>query len=124
MAKHRNRTPEELAQAQKLVLHTATVMFLETGYAQTTLRRVCDQSGLDLNAVTRAYGCKENVLLELVKRILKKQFATATALIEGMTDDPILFYAVETTLQLYIAESHEHIRELYAAAYSLPNTTD
>ena len=124
MAKYRNRTPEELAEAQRLVLHTATVMFLEKGYAQTTLRKVCDQSGLDLNAVTRAYGSKENILLELVKRILKKQFATAKTLIDGKSDDPILFYAVETTLQLHIAESHEHIRELYAAAYSMPNTTE
>lgn len=124
MAKYKNRTPEELAEAQRLVLHTTAISFLESGYEQTTLRKVCAKSGLDLNAVIRAYGCKENILLELVKHVLKNQFEEAKRLIDGKTDDPIFFYATETTLQLYMAESHEHIRELYAAAYSLPNTTD
>ena len=32
-------------------------------------------------------------------------------------------YAFETVLQLYMAESIEHIREMYTVSYSLPNST-
>lgn len=35
----------------------------------------------------------------------------------------ILFYAAETILQLHMAESNENIRDLYSAAYSLPQTS-
>ena len=34
--------------------------------------------------------------------------------------DPVLLYAVETALQLHIAELTEPLRELYVMAYSLP----
>jgi len=45
-------------------------------------------------------------------------------MLKGITDDKILFYAAETTLQLYITENSEAIRELYAAAYSMPKTSE
>ena len=35
----------------------------------------------------------------------------------------LLFYAAETTLQLYMVESSEQIRDLYAAAYSMPESS-
>lgn len=124
MAKYRNRTAEELAEAQQLVLHAAMLSFLENGYEHTTLRSISAATGLDLNAVIRAYGHKEGILLELVKKALAAQFKLAEGLIVGKTDDRILYYAAETTLQLYIAESSEHIRELYSFAYSLPSTTE
>ena len=38
--------------------------------------------------------------------------------------DPVLLYAVETALQLHIAELTEPLRELYVMAYSLPTTAD
>ena len=46
------------------------------------------------------------------------------ALLQGVTDDPLLFYAAETTMQLYMAESGEQIRNLYLAAYSMPHSID
>lgn len=56
--------------------------------------------------------------------VLEGQFDAAAKMLDGVTDDPILFYAAETTLQLYMAESNENIRNLYAAAYSLPKTSE
>ena len=46
------------------------------------------------------------------------------ALLQGVTDDPLLFYAAETTMQLHMAESGEQIRNLYLAAYSMPHSID
>ncbi len=62
---------------------------------------------------------KENLLCELVTFVLEGQFTATVNLLDGITDDNLLFWAAETTLQLYIAENNENIRELYIASYSL-----
>ena len=56
--------------------------------------------------------------------MLEGQFEATEKLLAGKTHDKLLFYAAETTLQLYIAESSEHIRELYTLSYSLQNSSD
>ena len=56
--------------------------------------------------------------------VLDGQFSAVRKLLSNMTDDKILFWAAETTLQLYMAESSEQIRDLYITAYSLPKTSD
>ena len=124
MARGVMRSPEEMEKARQTVLHTAAVLFLETGYTNTSYSKVTKASGLDPNSVFRAYGSKDNILAALVEYVLKRQFAAAGEMIAGKTSDPLLYYAAETVLQLHMAESSEHIRELYAAAYSLPATTD
>ena len=124
MAEKRNRTPQEMAEDKAKVLHGAAVLFLENGYSKTTFKKLSEYTGFDMNTVARAYENKESILCELVKFVLDSQFKTAEDLIRGKTDDKILYYAAETALQLYMAESHEHIRELYAMAYSLPATTE
>ena len=61
---------------------------------------------------------KEEILAELVKYVLEGQFSATAKLLDGVTEDKILFYAAETVLQLHMAESSEHIRELYSLSYS------
>lgn len=56
--------------------------------------------------------------------MLETQFSTAAAQFAGVTDAPILFYAAETTMQLFMAEKRGPVRELYLTAYSLPRTMD
>ena len=45
-------------------------------------------------------------------------------MLKDKCDDKILFYAFETTLQLFMAESSEHMREMYNVSYSLPNSSN
>ena len=66
---------------------------------------------------------KETILCELVGLVLECQFETSKALLKEVTEDKILFYAFETVLQLHIAESKEHIREMYSVSYSLINSS-
>lgn len=40
------------------------------------------------------------------------------------TNDPILCYAIETTIQLYMAESNENVRDLCVVSYSLPKPSE
>lgn len=106
------------------VLLSAARLFLKKGYHNSTTREIANEAGVNVSAMNRLMKSKENILRELVIYVLEGQFSSTAKLLEGVTDDKILFYAAETTLQLYMAESSEHIREIYSVAYSLPGTTD
>lgn len=109
---------------RKTVLKNATLMFLRKGYNSTTIKEICENSAISVGSFTNLFGCKENLMCDLVKYVLEAQFAKTEHMLKGITDDKILLYAAETTLQLHIAESSEHIRELYSVAYTLPGTTE
>jgi len=110
--------------AKSKVLHAAARLFLEKGYTETTLRELSAASGVNYGSLTFAFRNKENILSELVGFVLDGQFEFTDKLLFGKTDDKILFYAVETTLQLHLAESSEHMRELYSLAYSQSASSD
>lgn len=77
-----------------------------------------------MSTMIYTFKSKEDILCELVKVAIERHFETATKLLEGKTKDKIYLYAVETTLQLSIAEHNEYLRDLYTSAYSLPKTTE
>lgn len=109
---------------RKIVLYNTAKLFLEKGYSHTTIKEIAAASELSVGSLTNLYGCKENIMSVLVKYVLQAQFAKTEKLLCDIPHDKIQMYAAETTLQLYIAESSEHIRELYSVAYSLPHTTE
>jgi len=106
------------------VLHAAARLFLEKGYTNSSLREIATLAGVAYGSMTFAFGSKEGILSELVGLVLDSQFEFTERLLADKTDDKILFYAVETTLQLYMAESGEHIRELYTLSYSQQASSD
>ncbi len=114
----------DLAAVQAQILLVAARMFLTVGYDKSTLQKVAEESGLNVGSVVYAYKTKENIVCDLVKYVLDGQFDFTEKLLHGKTDDKILFYATETTLQLYMAESNEHVRKLYNVSYSLPNSSE
>lgn len=105
------------------LLHTVAAMFLEQGYHKTTLRDISNAAGVAYSSLINVFGSKEGMLAELVAFVLEGQFEATAKLLSGKTEDKILFYAAETTLQLYMAESHEHIREMYSVSYTLSETS-
>lgn len=105
------------------VLFAAANLFLEKGYTQTSIRNISDRSEVNISSLNQHFGSKENILCELVEYVLKEQFTATDELLEGVTEDKIFYYAAETTLQLHMAESGEHIRDLYSAAYSMPKSS-
>ena len=70
-----------------------------------------------------AFDNKEALLLTLVKTMFGSQFDKAEKLL-GETPDPLLVYGVEVSIQMYIAELSEPLRELYVVGYSLPTTSE
>lgn len=106
------------------VLNVSARMFLTEGYDQATIRKIAAAVRMNSGSITYVFGTKESIVCELVKYVLEGQFSFTDKLLQGKTDDKILFYAAETTLQLYMAESNEHVRKLYNVAYSLPNSSE
>lgn len=105
------------------VLHAAAKLFLEQGYQASTMKEIAKTAGVNYGSLFFAFKDKEQLMCDLVKYVLEGQFEATATFLKGKTDDRILFYAAETTLQLYMAESSEHIRELYSVAYSMPNSS-
>lgn len=118
------RDEKETAKLRSSVLHAAAKHFLTRGFTATTVKEIAKSANVSTGTLMYVFKSKEEILAELVRYVLEGQFETAQNLVKGKTDDKVLFYAAETTLQLHMAESSEQIRELYAAAYSMPKTSE
>ena len=105
-------------QVKSKVLHAAAKLFLEKGFTESRMREISTLAGVSYGSMMFIFRSKEEILSELVGFVLDGQFEATTKMLQGKTDDKILFYAAETTLQLYLAESSEHMRELYSLSYS------
>lgn len=101
---------------QKKMLHSAISLFLEKGYEKATTAEIARGAGMTPSAFFRAYPSKEALLLELVKQMFDNQFAEAERRTGEM--DQLMMYAVETALQMHLAELSESMRDLYVTAYS------
>lgn len=110
-------------EVRKRLLNSAMKLFLKKGYSATTLKELAADAGTNTGVLMRIFGNKENILAVLVKYVLNEQFTYAAEMIKNKTEDKILFYATETSLQLHIVEYSENIRDIYGMAYSLPTTT-
>lgn len=109
---------------KRKLLYSAAKLFITNGYTATSLRKICDDAKVNIGSFVNLYGCKENLMRDLVKYVLEAQFEKTEKFIEDIPHTQIQMYAAETALQLYMAESNENIRELYVVAYSLPNTSE
>jgi len=104
------------------MLRAAAALFLEKGYTRATTGEIAKAAGWGQSAFFHAFSSKEELLLELVQQMFGGQFDLAER--HTGTEDPVFLYAVETALQLHIAELTEPLRELYVTAYSLPTTSE
>ena len=106
---------------QQKMLRAAVKLFLKKRYEGTTTAEIARAAGMPPSSFFRAFPSKEALLLELDKRMFSGQFTLAEQ--HSAAQDPVLLYAVETAIQLHIAELTEPLRELYVTAYTLPSTS-
>ena len=106
---------------QQKVLRAAVALVLEKGYTRTTTGEIAKAAGIGQSSFFHVFPSKEALLLELVKRMFGGQFDLAGQY--SGTEDHVFLYAVETSLQLHIAELTDPLRELYVVGYSLPTTS-
>lgn len=112
------------AEARSKLLHSAAKLFLKNGYQHTKIKDIEKDADVGNCKVFTMFGDKETLLAELVAFVLEGQFKATKEFLKGKEYDEILYYAAETTLQLYMVESSENIRDLYAAAYSMKKSSD
>lgn len=108
---------------KSMILHAASKLFLERGYSNTRIIDIANEANVSYNEVFRICIDKDTILSELVGLVVECQFEQTQKFLKDVTQDKILIYAFETVLQLHMAESIEHIREMYSVSYSLPNST-
>ena len=113
----------KIAERESRMIYAAIKLFLENGYKQTTTVAIAQAAGMSSSAFFAVFANKEALLLKLTKWMYEKQFAiTARLLGEGY--EPEMFYAVEPSIQMYIAEKSETLRELYVSSYSYAATAN
>ena len=113
----------KIAERESRMIYAAIKLFLENGYEQTTTVAIAQAAGMSSSAFFAVFANKEALLLKLTKWMYEKQFAiTARLLGEGY--EPEMFYAVEPSIQMYIAEKSEARRELYVSSYSYAATAN
>ena len=108
---------------KSMILHSASKLFLERGYSNTKILDIANDAGITYNEVFRICTDKETILCELVGLVLECQFKETEKILKDITSDKLKMYAFETVLQLHMAESIEHIREMYVVSYSLPHSS-
>ena len=114
----------ELESVKSKILYAAAKLFLSIGYEKSTIMKIAEEANVNRGSVIYFFKNKENIVCELVAYVLEGQFDFITEFLKDKTNDKIFFYACETTLQLYIAESCEHLREMYNVAYSMPKSSE
>lgn len=104
------------------ILSNALRKFLEKGYKNTTLKEIASDTNIVLGSLTHIFNSKEEIVCELVGHVLEYQFEVAHNIVKGK--DKLLEYAIEVVLQIHMAESSEHIREMYVTSYSLEKSSE
>ena len=113
--------PKGIARRNKMLL-AAIQLFLEQGYEKTTTAQIARAAGMSPTSFFAAFEEMEVLLLTLTQIMFENQFAKARAFAKDM--EPLMVYCLETSLQIYITELSEPLREIYVMAYTLPSTTE
>lgn len=113
--------PKGIARRNKMLL-AAIQLFLDQGYEKTTTAQIARAAGMSQTSFFAAFENKEALLLTLTQIMFENQFAKARAFAKDM--EPLMVYCLETSLQIYITELSEPLREIYVMAYTLPSTTE
>lgn len=114
--------PKGIIRREK-ILHAAIRLFLRNGYEKTTTAAIAAEAGISPSSFFAAFENKEALLLALVTIMFDKQFESAGRFSDKSTD-PLLLYAAETAIQIYVTDMSEALRETYVMAYSLPSTSE
>ena len=113
----------KIAERESRMIYAAIKLFLENGYEQTTTVAIAQAAGMSSSAFFAVFANKEALLLKLTKWMYEKQYAITDQLL-GEGYEPEMFYAVEPSIQMYIAEKSEALRELYVSSYSYAATAN
>ncbi len=103
------------------VIRSATKLFLQNGYTETTLKMIEQDSGVKVGNITYYFHSKEDLLIVLIEELIDYH----TIMLENICDkegDKLFAYAMEITAQIALCEHNRSAWDLYYSAYNLPQT--
>ena len=117
------RTRYNRTETQKRILSTCVRLFIEQGYSNTSPKQIFKEADVSAGTFYHLYKSKGGVLNELIDFRFENQFDIADQVI-GSSAKPVMLYAVETAIQLALAEINENIRDIYVQVYTQQDTVD
>ena len=113
----------EKEDSKRRILSACVQLFLEKGYQKTTTVEILKKAGVTPSTFYNIYHTKGSILTELTEYMFGNQFNISGKIV-GESTNPVLLYAVETCLQLTLAELNENLREIYVEAYTVPENIE
>lgn len=117
------RTRYDRQATEKRILSTCVRLFLEQGFSNTPPKQIFEEADVSAGTFYHLYKSKSDVLADLIRFMFVNQFGIAGKIV-GKNASPVLLYAVETSIQLTLAEMREVLREIYVEVYTQPNLVD
>lgn len=109
-------------ESKRKILSACVKLFIEQGYHNTTLAEVLKEAEVSSSTFQNIFHSKDGVLLELTDFMFDSQFMAARGAAEKLK--PLYIYALETAIQLTLAELNENLRDIYVEAYSVERVTE
>ena len=121
MAAH--KLTKEGLETKRKILTVCVRLFLEQGYKATTISQIIETAHVARGSFQNIFPSKDAVLLDLAQTMFDGQFGMARGVV-GADLPPVYTYAVETAIQLALAEANENLREIYVEAYTHASTAE
>lgn len=113
------------ADSKRRITSACVRLFIEKGYHDTKMTDILSAADVSSGTFQNIFHTKDGVFEELVHFMFAGQFGAAKNMIHissevgvDLQSDPVLLYAVETSIQLTLAELNENLREVYVEAYT------
>ena len=114
-------TKKQVKDPKWRILMACVELFVDKGFKETRVKDIALEADVTPSCFEKRFHGKDGVLYELIDFMFDNQFALARS---NPNDDPVHIYALETAIQLSIAEFHEHIRGIYIEAYTDPRSLE
>ena len=114
---------EQIKEPKKLILMVVVKMFIEKGYKETTMLDIIKGAEVSASTFQNVFHTKDEVLLELIEFMFTNQFDMAKSISIDLKN-PVIIYAIETSIQLGMVESNENFRDIYLEAYTHPKLVE
>ena len=108
---------------KRKILSACVRLFIEQGYSRTPPKQIFEEAGVTSGTFYNIFGSKSGVVTELTEFMFDNQFGIAGRII-GAEASPVLLYAVETSIQLTLAELNENLRDIYVEVYTWPESME
>ncbi len=115
------------ADSKRRIISACVRLFIENGYTETRMTDILRTADVSSGTFQNIFRTKDGVLGEFIEFNFAAQFNAANKLVAqhgGNTQNPAVYYATETALQLALTEINENLRSVYIEAYTQQETAE